>query len=89
MDRQDVMITLLADLPTPVKKRTEPPPPFLRPDTALARARARVKALEDQAYVEKIDDFVAKAKERYRRMKGLSDAVGDGRVVEEAPGAAG
>lgn len=67
-DRQGDIAALLADLPTGVKERHKPPAQFPRPDTALGRARAEVRARREQAYDDKIHDFVEKAKERWNQM---------------------
>lgn len=75
-DRLGEIAALLADLPVAVKQRHTPPPTHPRPETALTRAMARVKREREEAYDAKIEDFVTKAKERYRRQQAEKEATG-------------
>lgn len=68
LDRQDALISLVSELPAGVRKRRELPPSFPRPETALGRARAEIRAAREEAYMEQVEDFADKAKARWRAM---------------------
>lgn len=74
-DRLGDLGAILLDLPTGVKKRHDSPPTFPRPETAMDRARAAIKAKREQAYDDKINEFVEKAKERGRALTPEQRAV--------------
>lgn len=81
-DRLGEIAALLADMPVAVKTRHKPPPAHARPLTALAAAIEALQADRDQAEIDKVDDFVARAKARYlqnqaERGDGWSGAVGE------------
>lgn len=75
-DRMGQALTLLADLPAGVKKRSKPPPAFPRPQTAIDRARAQLElAMESE-----LDDLIAAAHATYaaEQSTGMDGGVIDG-----------
>lgn len=67
-DRLGDVAGILLDLPVGVKTRHKPPAPFPRPETELDRARARQREERENAYDDRIMNFVQQAQDAWRSM---------------------
>ena len=72
-DRQGDIAAILLDLPVAVKSRHKPPQHFPRPLTELDRARIRIQNEKDEADMARIDAFVKRGKENWKRQHAVGD----------------
>jgi hypothetical protein len=94
-DRLGEIAALIADLPVGVKTRHKSPPQFPRPETALTRATRRYREEQDAKEMQRIEDWVEKGRENWRRLQReqaeeTANALGDERPEDGAsPGLGG
>jgi hypothetical protein len=91
-DRLGEIAALIADLPVGVKTRHKAPPQFPRPETAMTRATRRYREQQETAELQKIEDWVEKGRENWRRLQAeQAEETADALDIErpEAGAAAG